>query len=90
METKEIVDQMKSAGVTEIPDATSSAREIICAVTEKYNQKWFTQKDFQTAFKSQPGVGASGPYINGVLKKLVTAGTLLKEKRGRSAFYKHA
>ena len=84
------MDKFRNLGTDDITEM-NGARSTIIEVCKAYPDKHFTQKEFREnldELQHDGKEGFSNPYINSILKKLVTEGVLNKTKSGRSAYYR--
>ena len=67
---KQILEQFKSAGTTDVQIVQNETLETMKAVFEQYSDKYFHQKDFVVLLKR------SNPFINHQLHALLKAKTI--------------
>jgi len=79
--TSKTTKKFESVGVTHIEE-TSVTKKEIKEIFSKYNEKYFTQKQFVT------GLSKSNPYVNKILRSLVSEKFITFLTVGKTKFYK--
>ncbi len=79
--TSKTTKKFESVGVTHIEE-TSVTKKEIKEIFSKYSEKYFTQKQFVT------GLSKSNPYVNKILRSLVSEKFITFRTVGKTKFYK--
>ena len=81
MTSKQVIEKFAKLGAEEVVETTNATYEQMQEVFKAYPAKHFTQKEFKNA------LGASNPFINHQLHKLLENGVVERKGSRRQYYY---